>query len=121
MAILRSILAVVAGFVTVVILSEGTDFLLSASKLFPPLDSTPMLAASTVYRSLAAIVGGYVTARLAPNNAMTHVWVLALIGFALAILGTVVQWKLGSHWYPIALVITALPCTWLGGRLAVRS
>ena len=120
MAILKSILAVVAGFVAVVILSEGTDFLLNASKLFPPLDSRPMLVAATVYRSLAAVAGGYVCARLAPGAAMTHVWVLAFIGFALAILGTIVQWKLGNHWYPIALVLTALPCTWFGGRLAAQ-
>jgi len=25
--------------------------------------------------------------------------------------------ELGPAWYPIALVITALPCAWLGGRL----
>ena len=25
--------------------------------------------------------------------------------------------EFGPHWYPLALVATALPCAWLGGRL----
>jgi hypothetical protein len=28
--------------------------------------------------------------------------------------------KLGPLWYPALLVVTALPCTWLGGKLSRR-
>lgn len=27
---------------------------------------------------------------------------------------------LGPAWYPILIALTALPCAWLGGRLALR-
>jgi hypothetical protein len=37
----------------------------------------------------------------------------------LSALGAVVTWNraLGPHWYPLALVVTALPTAWLGGKL----
>ena len=25
----------------------------------------------------------------------------------------------GPHWYPVALIVTAIPCAWLGGKLRV--
>ena len=49
---------------------------------------------------------------------MLHAIILGGIGFVLALAGCFMMWKLGNHWYPIALVVTALPCTWLGGKLA---
>ena len=41
-----------------------------------------------------------------------------LIG-VLAVVGAVVTWNkdLGPHWYPLALIVTALPCAWVGGKL----
>jgi len=49
---------------------------------------------------------------------MLHAIILGGIGFAVALLGCIVHWGQGNNWYPIALVITALPCTWLGGKIA---
>ena len=36
-----------------------------------------------------------------------------------ALVGAVATWNagLGPHWYPIALVVLALPQAWLGGKL----
>jgi hypothetical protein len=28
-----------------------------------------------------------------------------------------VGWNLSEHWYPIAIAVTAFPCTWLGGKM----
>ena len=28
---------------------------------------------------------------------------------------------LGPMWYPIAIAVTAYPCTWLGGRMGLRT
>ena len=67
-----------------------------------------------------AVAGGYVTAWLAPKNPMRHVIILGCIGIVLGSIGVVVAWNLSAHWYPLALVITALPCTWLGGKLKVK-
>jgi hypothetical protein len=44
-----------------------------------------------------------------------------LIGVAISTLGAVVTWNkaLGPRWYPLALIVTAMPTAWLGGKLRV--
>lgn len=84
----------------------------------PQAFTTTLLIAATVYRSLYAVAGGFIAGRLAPNRPVLHALILGAIGFALAILGAVMEWGAGNHWYPIALVLTALPCSWVGGKLS---
>lgn len=121
--ILKSIGAVVAGFFTVVLFSIGTDFVLEAIGVFSApqeegLFVTWMLALAFVYRTAYTILGGYVTALLAPQKPMKHAIILGLIGSVVGTLGAIAAWDLSSHWYPVALVVAALPSTWLGGKLA---
>jgi hypothetical protein len=120
----RSIAAVLAGFVAVVILSLGTDILLHAAGVFPPLGqpmSDALLLLATVYRTIFAIAGCYLTARLAPGRPMRHAMVGGVIGLVLSTVGAVVTWNqgpaFGPHWYPVSLIATALPCAWVGGKL----
>lgn len=122
--ILRSIGAVFAGFVVVVVLSLGTDMVLHASGVFPawgqPMSDALFLLA-TVYRILYAVLGSYVTARLAPRAPMKHALAGGVVGLVLSTVGAVATWdrgpEFGPHWYPLALVATAMPCAWAGGRL----
>jgi hypothetical protein len=121
MTILRSIGAVVAGIVTVVALSIGTDTVLEHSVL--PAMGTPhappaLLALALAYRTLFGALGGYVTARLAPARPMLHAMILAVIGTLAAIGGVFAMWQYGNHWYPVALVVLTFPQTWLGAWLA---
>jgi len=123
----RSILAVFAGFVAVVVLSLGTDQILHVLQVYPPwgepMDDTGLNALALSYRIVYTLLGGYITARLAPPSRMRHVMVLALIGLAAGTAGAIVaitQADLGPSWYPIAIAVTAYPCTWLGGTLGVE-
>lgn len=123
-----SILAVVAGFVAVVVLSLGTDQILHVLEVYPPwgqpMHGTGLNLLALSYRIVYTVLGGFITARLAPRSPMRHVTVLALIGLAAGMAGAIVaisQADLGPIWYPIALAVTAYPCTWLGGRLGVRN
>jgi hypothetical protein len=118
----RSIGALLAGFVVVVVLSLGTDLALHAAGIFPPLGqrmSDALFVLATVYRTVYAVVGSYVTARLAPDRPMGHALVGGLIGVALSSLGAVLTWNraLGPHWYPLALIVSAMPTAWVGGKL----
>ena len=81
--------------------------------------SNALFLLATVYRTVYAVVGSYVTARLAPDRPMGHALVGGGIGLVLAVVGAVVTWNkdLGPHWYPLALIATALPCAWVGGTL----
>ena len=81
------------------------------------------LLLATVYRTVYGVVGSYIIARLAPDRPMQHALVGGVIGLALSIVGAVATWNrvptFGPHWYPVALIVTALPCAWVGGKLRV--
>lgn len=126
--ILRSIGAVLAGFLACFILSIGTDVVLHAAGVFPlwgqPM-SDALFVLATIYRTIYTVAAGYITARLAPNSPMKHVWILGIIGLLAAIAGTAATWdkgpEFGPKWYPLALVVLALPSVWLGGKFAQRA
>jgi hypothetical protein len=118
----RSILALFAGFVAIVILSEGTDFLLVKAGIFPRLNqpfafTTQLLAIATLYRAIYSIAGCYLAARLAPKRPFGHALVLGGVGCVVGIAGAIVMRGKGPEWYPWTLVVLALPCGWLGGAL----
>lgn len=126
--ILRSVGAVLAGFLATFILSVATDLVLHAAGVFPPWGqamSNALFALATVYRTIYTVGGGYITARLAPDRPMAHVWALGIIGLFAALAGTVATWsagpEFGPKWYPLALVALALPSVWAGGKLAQRA
>lgn len=126
MKILKSIGAVLAGMIFIVVSHSATDLLLEKLGIFPPPDQgfhfTWMVVAATVYRSILMVAGGYLTAALAPKRPMLHVTVLGIIGIAASTIGAIVTKPMGLSpaWYPLALIVLALPCTWLGGKLKTR-
>jgi hypothetical protein len=120
----KSLGAIFAGFLVVVVLSLSTDVVLHATGVFPPWSqrmSDALFLLATAYRMLYAIAGSYVTARLAPRQPMKHALAGGVVGLALSTVGAVVTWnrgpEFGPHWYPLALVATAMPCAWAGGWL----
>lgn len=121
----RSIGAVLAGFVAVAVLSVGTDIALVVAGIFPPLTqpaafTTGLLLLATVYRSAYSVAGSYLAARLAPDHPMRHALALGVLGLAVSIVGAVVMREAGPAWYPLALIVLALPCAGLGGILFRR-
>jgi hypothetical protein len=120
---LRSIGALFAGFVAVVILSIGTDMVLHATGVFVPPGRTmsdALFLLATAYRTVYGIAGSYLTARLAPRRPMLHALVGGGIGTAIATLGAILTWnqpEFGPHWYPLALVALGMPTAWAGGKL----
>ena len=123
----RSLLALLAGMLVGIVLSIGTDVLLHAIGVFPALGepvSSPLLLLATVYRTVYGVISSYVAARLAPSQPMTHALVLGMLGFVVSIVGAVVTWNkgpaFGPHWYPVALIVLAIPTAWLGGKLFMR-
>lgn len=126
-SVLKSIGAVFAGIAAIVALSVVTDAVLEAAGIMPGPDqpqSDAALSLATLYRTLYGVIGGYLTARLAPAKPLQHAIVLGVIGIGLGTLGAVVTRNMpavrGHEWYPIALVVLALPQCWLGGWLRAR-
>ena len=116
--IFKSIGAVLAGFLAIVILSVGTDTILEQAGVLPEgaLFDTGLLLLALMYRSLYSVIGAYITARLAPNQPMRHALALGLLGIGVSSLGTLAARDLGPAWYGLALVLVSLPLAWLGGR-----
>jgi len=118
----RSILALVVGIAVGIILTLITDAVLHKVGFFPPLGQwTPSgpLAVATAYRCIYGILGAYIVARLAPHSPMGHALISGVIGVVATTIGAAVTWNknLGPHWYSIALIITALPCAWVGAKI----
>lgn len=124
---LKSIGAVLAGILAGIILSLGTDQLLHMAGIFlpwgQPVGDGP-LALATAYRTIYSVVGCYVAARLAPDRRMGHALAGGVVGLVLCTAGAVATWNrgpaFGPHWYPVALIVLAMPCAWVGGVLERR-
>jgi MFS family permease len=121
--LLRSIAAVLTGFIAVVVPSLGTDQVLHSLDVYPPwgqpMHATGLVILALSYRLVYGVLGSYIAARLAPRNPMRHALALGIVGFVLSTVAaiTTIPMNLGPSWFPIALVVTALPCAWLGGAL----
>jgi hypothetical protein len=123
--ILRSIGAILAGIITIVILSNGTDAVLEALGVYPPVevqlehgfDTWWMAMLALINRAIYTVAGGYITAALAPNRPGRHAIILGIVGVTLSILGALATWGITPAWFSILLVVFALPGAWLGGKL----
>ena len=119
---LKSLWAIFAGILVVIVVTTLVDVALHLAQVYPPMDQpiTDALAVlATSYRIVIGIAGGWVTARLAPNRPMKHALALGLVGAVLGLVGVVATWNLGlgPRWYPIALVVLAIPQSWAGARI----
>jgi hypothetical protein len=120
----RSVVAVLAGLVAIFALSLGVDQVLHSLGVFPPwgepMKDTGLFLLALGYRIPIQVFGCYLTARLAPHAPMKHAIILGVVGLVLSIagaVGSISAGDMGPSWYPIALVISSLPCAWLGGAL----
>jgi hypothetical protein len=117
----RSTAAVVAGLIAIVVTHTGTDHVMHTTGVFPPygepMTDSGQYALALGYRIVFSVVGCYLTAVLAPRNPMRHALVLGGIGVVLSTAGAVMMWDMGPGWYPISLIIIALPSAWSGGKL----
>ena len=119
----RSVLAIIIALVANVALSLGADQFFHIVEVYPPW-GVPMVEVSDnllalSYRVVFGVLSGYIAARLAPYAPLRHAIILGVVGVILSLLGrcAATQADLGPIWYPALLVIVALPCAWVGGKL----
>lgn len=121
--IVKSLGAVVAGFIVIVILSVVTDTVLEQTGALPrgSLFGTGPVLLALSYRVVYSVIGCYIAARLAPNQPMGHALALGVLGVIVSALGSIAARDLAPAWYIWALIVVALPCAWVGGQWALRS
>ena len=110
-----------AGVLTVVVLDTGIDAVMHASGVYPPLRQ-PMAATlfllAMAYRTVDGIAGSHIAAPFAPRRPMLT---LGVLGIVVSTIGALLTWNkgpvFGPRWYPVALIVMAIPCVWAGGKL----
>lgn len=121
--ILKSIVAILAGFILVFALSYGTDALLRSMGLMgeslPMYGSQLLILGIIAYRSIYSVIGSYVIARLAPNHPMRHVLIVGFFGLVMGTFSTfaTMNMNVGPAWYGFAVAALSVPSAWLGGKL----
>ena len=119
---LRSIAAVLFGFVLIFALSTGATMVLgqampTAFDAAGRADSVPVLLLMMGYVALFAVIGCYLTARLAPGRPMLHALVLGVMGLAVNVASAVAAWDDAPVWVHVASLALVMPYAWIGGRL----
>jgi len=120
---LRSAGAIVAGFAVVAVLSTAADAVLHAMNYYPndgTAGTDPQLAFALAYRTIFTVLGGSLTAWLAPSHKLRHAVILGAIGTVAAAAGALAMWHIGHNWYAVMLAVLAIPSTALGGWLFTR-
>jgi uncharacterized BrkB/YihY/UPF0761 family membrane protein len=121
---LKSVVALLAGFILGAVLSIATDALMEKLGVFSMADfkntSMGILIIVILYRFMFNALGCYLTAKLAPNNPMRHVMIIGVVGTVLSVLGTVVMWEKAIPFYNIAIILISFPSAWIGGKIYVR-
>ncbi len=120
---MRSVGAVVVGFLFIAVLSFGSDLILRIT--FPDdvdlpvrIVSVRVLSLSLISAAVYATVGCYLTARLAPARPMWHALLLGVLVLLFTGTNTTVLWTLAATWYKVASLALVMPCAWIGGWLA---
>ncbi|MDQ2765905.1 MAG: hypothetical protein M3Y30_02005 [Gemmatimonadota bacterium] len=123
----KSIWAVVAGFLVIIVLSLGVDQILHLLHVYPPwkepMWDSKLNALALSYRLLFDTFGSYVTAKLAPRAPLKHALIGGFLGLVLSLGGIIVAVKgnIGPVWYPVALALSSPITAWIGGMLFVRA
>ena len=118
----KSLWAVVAGVLFIVVVTTLVDIVLHAINVFPPMEqpiNDALAVLATSYRIVISVFGAWLTAWLAPDKPMKHAMILGYVGTVLGLVGVVATWNLGlgPQWYPIALAVLAIPQCWVGGKI----
>lgn len=123
MNIVKSIGAILAGLVFIIVSHTVTDKIFEGLGVLPQpeegLHHPALLTFALAYRLVLSVVGCYIAAYLAPSLPMLHALILGGIGFiATGIIAVlIIPLGLSPAWYPIALSVLALPCGWAGGKI----
>jgi len=124
--LVRRSLAIVAGFVSVAVLSVGADKVMQASAVFPanPAQmSAGLFTLAALYRAAFTCLGGAITTTLSRENSYRPAQILSGLGLLGGLAG-VAAWfatpDLGPLWYALTIPISAIPCTLFGAWTVMR-
>jgi len=121
---MKSVLAVVAGFVFTLVVTLALDVLMTKFGMFTKHAvnvTTGAWLIAVAYRFVVGTGGAWITAKFAPRRPLFHALIGGAIGTALGLVGLVMAMikgpEMGPLWYAVAVLITILPGSYIGGIL----
>jgi hypothetical protein len=122
---LRSIGAVLGGFLVFTTLALGASAALEAAVpgaigAGGRMESTPLLLIVLAYVFVFIVMGAYVTARSVRARPMLHAICAGGLMLAINIVSAAAMWDAAPAWYHAVLLVLVLPAAWYGGRLRER-
>ncbi len=124
---LRSIVAVIGGIFVGAVCTIGTDGVLRAIHVYPSAGASMtagLFVLAAGHRAVWAVLASLVAGRIGRPRPMLHAMIVGGLNLLVNAAGTLATWhkgpEFGPKWYPILLTALALPCAWVGGRLAAR-
>ncbi len=122
---LRSVLAIIAGFLFIGLLAFASDGVAHAIRpdIFGPNSSTsnvPYLVIAIIYVGVFATAGCWLAAVLAGRRPMFHALILGVLGLVFNLAAIPGMWNLFPHWYTVVSIMLVMPFAWLGGRIRER-
>lgn len=123
---IRSILAVIIGFVLWSVLWLGYNALLTTFGFLPAASATPIQASMPLLLLLAgsilfSLAAGYATTTVIRTPGYRHTFVLGVLLLGIGIPVQVQFWQLMPLWYHLLFLALLLPATVLGGMLGQRT
>ncbi len=123
---LKNIGAIIFGFIVIIITPPIIIYILELFGIFssdtsPGIDFLFILIISTLLVALCSIIGGYITARLAPENYKMNVLILAALYFIylLTLTYNFYDWYTypGNYNFPIFMLVSSPFLIWIGGKI----
>jgi hypothetical protein len=122
--LVRSILAVLAGYLVLVVGIGVTDFVLSllSPSGYPngPKPGAKWMIIELVIGAFLIVCGGYLTASLARRAEMRHALALGVLTATIAAISLIIYHGLQPVWFQLVVVLVAIPAALAGGRLKFR-
>ena len=116
---MRTVIAVLAGFLGIGVLVRFTDLLFA--RLVPGWDprQPPLFyfAVSLATDFIYSVIGGYLCALIAEQHRRTATLWLIVLGEVLGVIVQVILWSQVPHWYAIGLLILYPAGVWIGSNL----
>jgi hypothetical protein len=123
----RSVAAVLAGFITLSVLlyamqGAGTAILLRTHPDLPATTSIVNHSTGTrvfwlIWETMSMVAAGYVTARLAASSQVAHATVMGAIQAAVTTSAMFSVRNDEPLWFWITGIVMMVPAAWLGGRV----
>lgn len=123
---MRSVLAVLTGVVTIGVLAVAGDA--AMRRLVPSAfdangftDNVPVLLAALLYTTLFSAVGGWFTAAASKRRDLRDVFILVGLQFVMTLVANVMLFDRRILWFYVLGLVLTVPAIVAGGRVRIRA